>query len=203
MIWLLSYFSLHSIGHPLQEDNLSTGDVAVANSSETLRGPGQGTWIVCNNPPRYDVPIITRRCQAVYDRINSDPKSIATTGWHGVHTPDTITKESDSCVMKLETNHRDQSDVFSLAIMTYVGLRISQRCILGGAASIGTKGFCELPSPDMLVPTIESAMKLVFLPYQQRFIRSQRMSPVIDRTLQEPILISRRPRCQCDRCSHR
>ncbi len=46
--------------------------------------------------------------------------------------------------MRLETNYRDQSDPIPRALMAHVGLHISQQCILGGAASVGSTGFCEL-----------------------------------------------------------
>ena len=100
-------------------------------------------WIACNAPPRYNIPLLRSHCQDVYDRIIYAPQSYRKQGWHGINTPEPLTEESDDCVVRLETNYRDQSDTFSRALMAHVGLHISQQCILGGAASIGSKGFCE------------------------------------------------------------
>lgn len=101
-------------------------------------------WIACNDPPRYKIDLIRSHCQKVHDGITRSTHSYRRQGWHGINTPQTLTEESDDCVVRLETNNRDQSDVFSRSLMAHVALQISQTCILGGAASIGTKGFCEL-----------------------------------------------------------
>jgi len=101
-------------------------------------------WIACNAPPRYNIALTRSHCQNVYDRIIYAPQSYHKQGWHGINTPEPLTEESDDCVVRLETNYRDQSDTFSRALMAHVGLHISQQCILGGAASVGSQGFCEL-----------------------------------------------------------
>lgn len=101
-------------------------------------------WITCNGPPRYNIALIRSHCRNVFDCITHSPHSYRRQGWHGINTPETLTKESDDCVVRLETNNRDQSDAFSHSLMAHIGLQISQQCILGGAASIGSKGFCEL-----------------------------------------------------------
>jgi len=118
-------------------------NASTTNSSIEVQG-NKLPWIACNAPPRYNIALGRSHCQNVYDRIHPAPHNYRKQGWHGVNTPETLTEESDDCVMRLETNYRDQSDTFARALMAHVGLHVSQRCILGGAASIGSKGFCEL-----------------------------------------------------------
>ena len=118
--------------------NLSTD--AISNEAP---GVNQLPWLVCNSLPRYNIPIARQECQEIYNRVIKRPQSSSQQGWHGINTPITLTKESDSCVMRLETNRRDRSDTFRLSTLAYVGVSISRKCILGGAASIGEEGFCK------------------------------------------------------------
>lgn len=97
--------------------------------------------MACNTMPRYEILLSPTHCNQVYTRITSNTHAYRTQGWHGINTPYTLSDEPDKCVMRLETNYRDESDHFTDSLMAHVGLNIAEACTLGGAASIGKKGF--------------------------------------------------------------
>ena len=143
--WLLLGFLFtcinYSLGAAIEADHSTARSVASLNPPSEVQGLNQSAWLVCNTLPRYSIPIVRSHCQNIYDRFVHDPSTFSKQGWHGINTPFTLTKESDTCVIRLETNYRDESDEYSPAALAYVALMISRRCTLGGAASFGTKGF--------------------------------------------------------------
>lgn len=142
LLTLIFVFVNHILGATVKISNLTarnhTTDDAPSSGAE---GHHEPPWLICNTPPRYNILLAHQQCQQVYDRFIDNPKNFQKLGWHGINTPSSLTEETDTCVMRVETNHRDQSDEFRMATLAYVGLSISRQCILGGAASIGTKGF--------------------------------------------------------------
>ena len=130
-----------SLGGTVEANDTIARNAASATTSTETPGLHQSPWVVCNAPPRYNIPLDRNQCQEAYNRIIKSPSSISMQGWYGIHTPVTLTKESDSCVIRLETNYRNRSEVVSPATIAYVASSISRKCILGGVASIGDKYF--------------------------------------------------------------
>ena len=130
-----------SLGGTVEANDTIARNAGSTPTSTETPGLHQSPWMVCNAPPRYNIPIDRNQCQEAYNRMVKNPSSLSKQGWYGIHTPVTLTKESDSCVIRLETNHRDRSEAVSPATLAYVASRISRNCILGGAASIGHRDF--------------------------------------------------------------
>ena len=131
----------YSLGDTVEANGTIARNAASATTSTETPGLHKSPWMVCNASPRYNIPIDSNQCQEAINRIIKNPSSLSKQGWYGIHTPVTLTKESDSCVIRLETNYRDRSEVVSPATIAYVASGISWNCILGGAASIGDKEF--------------------------------------------------------------
>ena len=101
-------------------------------------------WVMCNAPPRYQIPVTVQDCGVLYRRYAELANFRQRRVMHASVTPRTLSEEGDVCVIRLENYDRRQMDIFSDFDIFAAVFRALGRCIdlgYGGAASIGLMSF--------------------------------------------------------------
>ena len=101
-------------------------------------------WVMCNAPPRYQIPVTVQDCGFLYHRYAELANFRQRRVMHTSVTPRTLSEEGDVCVVRLENYDRRQIDIFSDFDIFATAFRALGHCMVsgyGGAASVGPMNF--------------------------------------------------------------
>ena len=117
-------------------------------------------WTICNEPPRYPIPVTIQDCRILYHRYAGLADFRQRRMIYPSVTPRTFSEESDICVMRLENYDRRYVDTFSDFDIFAALFRVLGQCVTlgyGGAASVGLMNFHVSVAGS--IPTLRSAAK--------------------------------------------